>query len=1320
MKKIRILALLLALLMLPFSAFVACGDGETGDDKQQQNKPSGDDDDPKDPEEPGSGNQGNVSEPDKDGTQTGYEMYFHFNAAKPGRLPSWVYSGTVSYMTYERAPYSTYLTAPQKEGGSYMIEKRVGSETDGCLVIYRADGYKTDPYVDIKVADALPSLGDTYILSFDTRLEEGIHTAPVNIQGRKMVGSTATFAKFITIQNTEIYDNAGRLIYGRESNGFKEGWHEISIFVNDLDRKFDVYVDKSKVTEMSVGYDNDSYPDSTTLPTAYRFWIDGAVAGESFFYIDNLAVKNAANDYEIVGEGGSNNFISTAPTTTGSISTSYFEKLFKADASEIAAKNTDAIKAKFKASIFSKNKLSYSSTVGLSKLTVDGNIVDLYADDYGVHMNYYDAKAVFKAGNAALTVWHEFENDVFVGKVSFDADVTNADDVVEYGSYEYLATKDGDIIKFTWNDGTAPNISEGEPKADKPITFAKYNEDKGQVTLYADTFGKTELLTKFDLDKTVAGGEYKADTELVDITAKFIDASKVELSIVEKNSAGATILEDAGTFDYTVDATNTFIKVAATSGDIDFIYLVGKNTLKYGDTLVEPVANTTDTTLAEGESYILKYGDWESTYRNIIYKGDYYTNPIVRSEYTHVLFTFYASEKMVKDAYQFMLIAQCNKNGGNYYMQTFFNSTAVGNGGQKGATYFQYKEGWNTFLIDMSVFAKNKTETTLDNFAGLQITMSGWNNGVNGVTEYNHASDGYHMYLKELTFVKLSEENFSGVPANKVDCKHDEMVKELVTIDPATGKYTCGHASCYHGDYYIYKCSNCGYEEYDNTYCTAAPGAHKLGTVKKVEYPVCGQGEGYTYYDCEVCGYRDIQDKIAAIGHDYHEENYVDGNDITQVSVCKNCGDTITSKRYAEYIGFADKVAAKGLLESSYLSNPGSSTQSWGSFTVSGQNIIGVFEITHKYSVCKAVSNDGVSGYEYTRPTTTDPLLLRDAYIDVNFAANSSSILVPMGSRFACEIDLKLGARGSNGKYPVVSSQIMDRGWGSGGKGVSMFSIDENGTFKLSSSDYTLQLSETEYKNFAFYFTPDTNALTLYVDGVKVAERKILDTVDAAMKFLPCDWRTGYRSAVDNTTLVVNNPDVLGESGSSFCFNNLAYYFTQDGPICVVVDKSQYVESKDVVLTDKDEAAITAPIEVNGEDVAVSFKDFTAQKYVIEATVNGTGLADGTLLTSCKYSKGIHYDEALLSVKGGKLYACGVLVASTTANVKLAIVVDDIYDTVSVYVNGTIVPGGPYAFVDSAYAAANGVEGVVFESECGAYTVSAISVYTGSTVKAAA
>ena len=53
MKKIRILALLLALLMLPFSAFVACGDGETDDDKQQQNKPSGDD--PEDPEEPGSG-----------------------------------------------------------------------------------------------------------------------------------------------------------------------------------------------------------------------------------------------------------------------------------------------------------------------------------------------------------------------------------------------------------------------------------------------------------------------------------------------------------------------------------------------------------------------------------------------------------------------------------------------------------------------------------------------------------------------------------------------------------------------------------------------------------------------------------------------------------------------------------------------------------------------------------------------------------------------------------------------------------------------------------------------------------------------------------------------------------------------------------------------------------------------------------------------------------------------------------------------------------------------------------------------------------------
>ena len=348
-------------------------------------------------------------------------------------------------------------------------------------------------------------------------------------------------------------------------------------------------------------------------------------------------------------------------------------------------------------------------------------------------------------------------------------------------------------------------------------------------------------------------------------------------------------------------------------------------------------------------------------------------------------------------------------------------------------------------------------------------------------------------------------------------------------------------------------------------------------------------------------------------------------------------------------------------------------------------------------------------GFEYSRPTESsaaDHFL--DAYVDLNTATSDSNILIPMGTSFVLEIDLKLGKKGVDGKYPLISSQLIDRGYGGSSKtNVSMFTINTDGNFAFSGTSYTYELSEEEFTNFAFFLKPSENLVELYVNGVLVETKAMAATAEKAMTVGVCDWRVTYGTGKTN------------EKGASFWLNNMIYYITNSGPACVLIDKSDIINAnREVKLQNAALEEITYPLAVNGEDVVGYVPaDYRNNKYVFEATFNGTDLADGVLLEGWKRNSGYDYYENLLEIKDGKVYCCGVLVATTTENVKIALLLDDDTKAVKVYVNGELIPGGAFAYQNDFYAESNAIKGFIFNAEVGEYTVTDVRVYSGDALK---
>ncbi len=266
MKKIRLLALLLALLMLPLGMLAAC-------DKEKDPTV-----DPADPVDPNPGDdKTEVTYPD--GSKTGYLMFFNFDAATPGDYNS------------KEENYGSYFTAEEANGVSYLIDKSIAKEKNSFLI--RREDSDAISKLEVYVQD-VKGIGSSHTVEFDVRVEDGCITDEMSIIGKRVGDLTQTLVKFMP---DGIYDADGNLVY-EYAEGAK--WINFALGIDDANGKYTLYIDGSEITTLS--YVTAYKTSATGVIESYTFK-GGMEKTDFYFYIDNFGIVNGTKpmcytDYE--------------------------------------------------------------------------------------------------------------------------------------------------------------------------------------------------------------------------------------------------------------------------------------------------------------------------------------------------------------------------------------------------------------------------------------------------------------------------------------------------------------------------------------------------------------------------------------------------------------------------------------------------------------------------------------------------------------------------------------------------------------------------------------------------------------------------------------------------------------------------------------------------------------------------------------------------------------------------------------------------------------------------------------------------------------
>lgn len=1246
MKKIRLLALLLALLMLPIGMLFSCQpkDGPEDDPDVGNNET---------PEDPGT--EDVVM--DNDGTRSGYLVYFNFDAAARGNLP-------------DKAPYTTYLNLPVKEGGSYVVDKKFGSTTDGTLLVYRKDS-STDPYVEVKVENVLAAdLESEHMLQFKVRFEDGLFGTEAKVYGRKG-GSKSVTQEFLVIGNGYIKDCAGNTVYG-DDPADKRGWITVSLMINDQKGVYDIFIDGIKKTN-SLAYTNSGYPLwGSELPGCYRLSLSSSTDAETFFYIDDLCMMNGNEETTGVYVGEDISYIDTY---------SRYVDILKLDRNSVIALYNDTLRGKMKNDVFSSSLLM-SNVLCLSKVVtsvdtsgnVSYSIVDLQKD-LGVEEDKYSSISILYKDNAYFSVGVE-------GDITFDPDKT-----VDGGEFTGKWKMDGTVITFTWDGGTAPKIGESDIKTG---TYAEsvlklFSDDKATVAIDGAEFAL------FVPDAYDSVTYISADGQQTVSFDTFLQT--VSLSI--KNGETPVM----GEFAYTVAENNiTF----ATDPAITFVYDAVSDSFTYGEVeFTKLPERLPEDEVGENENLGLKFTNFGTGATSISFPIDNEWWQEYSDINTMMEFTFYADKKMVNDGFRFMLLFDCGTSisepGKAAYYQIYFDidSDSV------------YKEGWNTFTFDVKALSISR-DADLKNLKAIAINTTGWSNGIkdgvkpDGKDNYDVGDDGYTMVLGKLSFVETSFVPMEGPSEEHRDCTHvDDNGNDLfVAVEEMMP------SNCLLGSYYIKRCSVCGATKLDKDKPIGEPTGHDLTDVEYYQPPTCAE-EGYYYKKCATCGENVVQgEMIPATGHKFYET--VDWSTRIKTMTCQFCGYSETSVLFDKLLSFSEKMSYLGLTHESkqvgYVDATVHPDLSIGDFGINASgpsyNKTNLIEVVAKFSTFKAVQVKGQYAFEYTR----GPLSLPE---DPHFNININDAM-PAGTNFVIEFEIMPGAKTSDGKFATIASSFKDRT--AIKKDVGQFNISDTGLLTVgSNSELTIQLSETKFTNIAICYNVDSNEMVFYADGVLVGSAPLAASVEESMAFRANDFRFSFNRNKNN------------EANASYYFNNIMYY-TGDSPICVLSStdvKEEY--TGDITLQDELNDDMKFPFEVGYVDVDAKLPAaiYTSQ-YIMQFRINGKDLADGVLIEGYKLKNGVNYYQALLEIKDGKLYCMGVLVSESTENFLVTFIANDRNGTVSVMINGELIPGGPIDYASDLYADNTAAfRGLIFRNDCGKYTVSDFEMYTGNTLKTA-
>ena len=545
MKKIRILAVLLAVLMLPIGLLVGC-------------------DKPEEPQEtttlpPIETDPLPVVSVDKDGTKDGYLMFFTFDEADRGDFRT------------DTKPYSEFFTSVEKAGAKYVIDDEAGKDGKGALLIQR-EGVKADPYIDINVA-GISGLTATNIIEFDIKVSEGLIGDTIYLDSVK-----ATYvANLVKITADAVCDGDGFALYEIKET---DTWLHIAVAINDAARTYDVYVNGAKMTDDSV-ITNQAYPAwADQILTTYRLGIVANNKKDVFAYIDNLCIVDG-----------------TAPKDRDPDNDNIVYKDTFAEKYTIFEANKESVLALIK-----ENKIDLSlkkdqyddagalmnDSFSLKKYnTVTGEITPLMFD-YGVELGLYNYGGVLGG-----TVYSKDADNYIEFKANKDLEfVGKLEGVATTGTYVLSGDKDFTTVSLTCVEGetvksrygylvdgalklfTDITMLEGEISLDLysselPFNGVQYvvDDDNYYVSIKVlDFYGKAELVVK-------AG-----DDDITDVNATYTYADNVlTVTSGEKTFAFTFVSETVGEGDEAETVTKFTIDEKTLNVYVEDPYALGEN-----------------------------------------------------------------------------------------------------------------------------------------------------------------------------------------------------------------------------------------------------------------------------------------------------------------------------------------------------------------------------------------------------------------------------------------------------------------------------------------------------------------------------------------------------------------------------------------------------------------------------------------------------------------------------------------------------------------------------------------------------------------------
>lgn len=1060
MKKIRILALILALLMLPLGMLVSCNDDPDVDD-------GGDDD--------GGSSGGGTSKPTTstssvdDGTKAGYLCYFNFDGATVGD-----FKGT--------DPYTIFNYISNGSSKAVIGRRDIGGKKGGYLGIERL-AVKENPYYNILV-NSYSGFGATHVIYFDVYMGDLIKD-DIYFYGRKGSG---IFCEFLRFRTDKVVMAGGKYtVYETKASG---EWVSFALAINDREREFDVYVNGVK-TLVRVPYNNSAYEDwDTQKIDKYRFYFGGSTAEPTELRIDNFAISSGTTP---IGMSESNVTYTDIYTERNDILNLADVATGKETVFDIYS-NNDTLLKNVKKGAYESSKLLMSNSFSLAKMQYIGKTgigTDLQYD-YGVEKGSYKYGANI-GGNTFYNIENkksfEFRADVIregveagklividengkQGTYSLDGDASFTKITIEIdGKTTYAVYKDG-VFKTTGDDF--------DPDGSLAIAYKKgsfHGKD------YSYKVGE-DVSIVFSPDQIKDTADFKMYMKDADID---INESDIELN--------EAMYEEMGIIKLTADGKK-FMLVYGAAQDAFTLYSLDENNTKTEICKLSPPA-IEEVTVSEDDELVLHYQSFGSGSPTLkIPVAASVLKSELSGEWEYFCLDLYLTDGMKN--FSFGLYLHCGTDSYYYYALKFTNV------------------GLQNLKISLSEFTASG-DPDINNLTSVEFKMSGTQGstpfGPVGDTNSNEGNDGYDFYIVGLGISKekIAEVEGPSEEGND-DCGHQsqEGISYLVPVEDFID------ATCTSIGYYALRCTECGATVIDETKSIVeAKGHDTVGQTLHTQYPSCN-ASGYTYRFCNACNEEVVETELAALAHSYKETlNNAAG---TIVYKCENCGDTYENAVASELMSGMEKYNALPTGSKYFLTYEGHNDKlSVGSFEAIETGSYDNGSLNVKYGTFKSTKIGGEYAFKYTKgDSTAISGDVHNPYFDINVGFDA-------GTKFVYEFSIMLGDKNDDGKYGILDAQIIDRS-GSATKWINFFNINNEGKLVFVNDTTEIQLSDSEFTNVAVVIDPAANLKTVYINGVYKTKSLISSTAYPTLKVnqVRIEFNTGKKAENTYTSYYYN------------------------------------------------------------------------------------------------------------------------------------------------------------------------------------------------------